>query len=127
MAEGPVVVGLGDLRRALAGVGADAAGELRAALLAGARVVAADAVRRAPRRTGRLAASVRAGTDRRGALVRAGNDSTVPYAGVIHYGWPARHIAPQPFLDDAVRASAEEVVRRAADALDRLIARHFPS
>jgi hypothetical protein len=57
--------------------------------------VAAQAGRAAPRRTGRLASSVR-------VLGSTGKDVTVGsslvYAGVIHYGWPRRGIAANPFL-----------------------------
>ena len=33
----------------------------------------------------------------------------VPYAGPIHFGWPARNIEPQPFLYDALDDKADEV------------------
>jgi hypothetical protein len=59
---------------------------------------------RAPRRTGRLAGSVRGSGTKTVATVRAGRAS-VPYAGPIHYGWPARRIAPNPFLTDAAHAT----------------------
>jgi len=36
--------------------------------------------------------------------VQAGRAS-VPYAGPIHWGWPARNIEPQPFLTDAAVAT----------------------
>jgi phage gpG-like protein len=47
--------------------------------------------------TGRLAASVRGSGTKAGAIVRAGS-AALPYAGVQEWGWPARHIAAQPFL-----------------------------
>lgn len=52
--------------------------------------------------TGKLAGSLRAGRGKTKAVVRAGG-ARVPYAGVIHYGWPARNIAPNPFITDALR------------------------
>ena len=46
----------------------------------------------APRgRTGRLAGSVRIGATQKAGIIRAGRKS-VPYAGVINYGWPRRRI-----------------------------------
>lgn len=54
----------------------------------------------APKRTGRLAASVRGSGTNTAAVVRAGFAS-VPYAGPIHWGWPARNIKAQPFLSEA--------------------------
>lgn len=59
---------------------------------------------RAPRRTGRLAGSVRGSGTKTQAVVRAGRAS-VPYAGVIHYGWPGHHIAPNPFLIEAAHGT----------------------
>lgn len=58
--------------------------------------------------TGRLAGSVRAGRGKTKAVVRAGG-ARVPYAGVIHYGWPARGISPQPFLVSALYATRSSV------------------
>lgn len=57
-----------------------------------------------PRRTGRLAATVRPAGTKTAAVVRAGF-ATVPYAGPIHWGWPARGITAQPFLSDAATAT----------------------
>lgn len=58
--------------------------------------------------SGRLAASLRASRAKNRAVVRAGG-ARVPYAGPIHYGWPARNIEPQPFLADALREQRSQV------------------
>lgn len=64
--------------------------------------IAAPAVRaRVPRSTGKLASSVRAGATRRAGVIRAGRKS-VPYAGVINYGWPGRHIQGRFFANEGV-------------------------
>lgn len=56
-----------------------------------------EAVARAPRgKTGRLAGSIRAGR------------KTVPYAGPINYGWPARNIRPRTFVNDAVASTESQ-------------------
>lgn len=57
-----------------------------------AGVVASDASKRAPRRTGRLAGTIEAVDDPkdRWPLVRAGAKGDVPYGGPIHFGWPTR-------------------------------------
>jgi hypothetical protein len=104
--RGPLVEveGMANLRRLLRRIGPDLLPHLRAAHQAVARTVTAAARPRAPHRTGRLAASVRPGATVAGALVRAGN-GRVPYAGPIHYGWPARHIAAHPFVIDAARST----------------------
>lgn len=52
--------------------------------------------------TGRLAKSTRAGATRKAGVIRAGRKS-IPYAGVINYGWPRRHIGGQLYLNNAVK------------------------
>lgn len=61
-----------------------------------------------PRVSGTLASTIRAGKGKTKAVVRAGG-AKAPYAGVVHYGWPARHIAPQPFLSDALMRKRTDV------------------
>lgn len=74
--------------------------------------IALPAVRQlAPRsKTGRLVSSVRAGATQKAGVIRAGRKS-VPYAGVINYGWPARRIKPRLFVNNGV-ASTEGAWRR---------------
>lgn len=94
---GPVleVHGLRELRRNLRRLEDDAA-DLKEANATAAQTVAAAAAARAPKRTGRLAASIRGNR----AVGRATVKSlpSVAYAGPIHWGWPARHIDGQPFI-----------------------------
>lgn len=63
----------------------------------------------APRVSGRLAGSIRAGATRRAAVIRAGNNrksaSGVPYAAPIHWGWPRRGISANPFLSYSAQAT----------------------
>lgn len=64
-------------------------------------------VARTPRGpTGRLAASVRGSGTKTASYTRAGRKS-VPYAKPIHWGWPKRHIRPQPFAWEVVNAYRE--------------------
>lgn len=95
------VEGLRDLSRAMRRADADLA-ELKDANARAAAYVAAVAAARAPHRTGRLAASVR-GNRAQGAAVVRGGGARVPYAGPIHWGWPARKIAARTFVVDAAR------------------------
>lgn len=53
-----------------------------------------------PRRSGRLAGSIRGNRAQSKAVVTAGRAS-IPYAGPINYGWPARGIAPSGFMQKA--------------------------
>ena len=97
------VQGLRELQRSLRRLQADTA-DLKTANATAAATVAAAAQLRAPRRTGRLAASVRGNRAAGRAQVRGGG-ARVPYAGPVHYGWPARGIEPQPFVIDAAQAT----------------------
>lgn len=97
------VDGLPQLRRQLRQLVGDAS-DLKEANAAAASIVANAAASRAPRRTGRLAASVRGNRAVSRATVSAGG-AAVPYAGPIHWGWPAHHIAPQPFVVDAAQVT----------------------
>ena len=68
------------------------------------------ASRLAPRRSGKLASSVRGNRAKGKAVVTAGR-ATVPYAGPINYGWRKRSIAPAAFMQ---RADAQLEDRAAA-------------
>lgn len=84
--------------------------------------VASNAEARAPRRSGRLAASIRPqGTQREGRV--AAGRASVPYAGPIHWGWKARNIEPQPFLTDALEAEQNTILDIYLVETDRLIDR----
>jgi hypothetical protein len=97
-----------------------AKGRLRVLNLEAAEVVKQKADGLVPRRTGKLARSVRAAASQKSARVRAGYQR-VPYAGPIHFGWPARGIRPNPFLYDALDARRGQVVEVYERGIDRLI------
>ena len=89
-----------------------------------AAIVIDGAKRFVPVRTGRLAASIRDGSTQRMGRVRVGSAS-VPYAGPIHFGWPARAIKPQPFIYDALDGRRDEVVRVYVRRIDSLTVKYF--
>ena len=62
-----------------------------------------------PTLEGTLRGTVRAGRGKTKAVIRAGG-ARAPYAGVIHYGWPARNIRARPFLADAVQATRSQTL-----------------
>lgn len=76
--------------------------ELKDLNRAAADAVAPVAVSNAPRRSGRLAADVRTAGTQRAGIVRVGR-AGLKYAGPIHWGWPARRIAAQPFAANAAQ------------------------
>lgn len=86
-----------------------------------AEVVKTTAQGIAPVRSGTLRNSIRAGASYKTGIVRAGKAS-VPYAGVIHFGWPRHHIAPQPFLYEALDKRRTDVERKYRANLDKLVA-----
>jgi hypothetical protein len=57
---------------------------------------------KAPRRSGALASSIESGASASEAFAGAG----APYARPIEFGWPARGIRPQPYLEPAADESA---------------------
>jgi len=115
------VEGLAQFVRAMKAAEVDV-DDLKDANQAAGAIVLNAAQARAPRRTGALAGSGRANRAVRKAVIRFGS-ARVPYAGPIHWGWPRRHIRPQPFALDAAQASepvwlgiyARELVKIAAE------------
>lgn len=95
------VEGLKRLRKDLRAMGDDLS-DLKDVNAQVAQLVAARAASRAPRRTGRLAASVRGNRALSRATVLAGR-SAVPYAGPIHWGWPSHGIEGNPFMSEAAQ------------------------
>lgn len=93
------VDGLGKLKRELRGLGDDLA-DLKDANAAAGQLVAHAAAPRAPHRTGRLAASIRANRAAGKATILAGGARLI-YAGPIHWGWPGHHIEANPFISAA--------------------------
>jgi phage gpG-like protein len=83
------------------GQATDELANLEDAATATGDLVAAEAGRRAPRRTGRLSSSIVAGVGPNQTVV----GSDLVYAPVIHWGWPARNIEPEPFLVEAAEAT----------------------
>jgi hypothetical protein len=114
------VEGARELRKALKTVGDEAKAGLKDVNVEVAEIVARAAVTRVPARSGALRETVRAAGAQTRASVKAGFKK-VPYAGVIHFGWPARKIAPQPFLYDALDARRDEVVDTYANGMADLL------
>lgn len=128
------VEGLNELRRAFRDASVyGVPNAVKTANLSAAQFVAQKAAPQAPRRTGRLAASVRALGSLTAGRVRAGNAS-VPYAAAIHWGRkvgnvgrpPGNRIAPnripgRPFIWDTVQQSQAEIADLYEQIVDRLV------
>jgi HK97 gp10 family phage protein len=133
MAAGIQVNGLRELRRELKRVSADLPKELAQANHDAAEIVAAEARRRVPVRSGKLRGSVRSLRGQARGVVAAGRAS-VPYAGVTEFGGRIRRfhsssktrIPAQPYLYPALADKRDEVVEHYGDALDSLLHKAFP-
>lgn len=115
------VEGAKELRRTLKRAGDDL-GDLKSAHAEAAGIVTAASRMRAPKRTGRLAASVRGSGAATTATIRAGR-SSVPYAGPIHWGWPARNIPANPFIANAAQDTEPVWARRYEAAVEKILHR----
>lgn len=96
--------------------------DMKAVFLKIGNMVAGNAQSLAPRRSGRLAASIKPSKTKNKALVRAGS-ARVPYAGVIHYGG-YNNINANPFLTEAVRQSQSKAVQEMEDGLQDLLRKY---
>lgn len=117
------IEGLREVQKALRDVGNNLLNEMKPTHLKAAEIVVEGAKRIAPVRTGRMAASIRAAAVRTGGRVRVGS-SGVPYAGPIHFGWPARRITPQPFVYEALDPRRDEVAAIYAERLNDIIVKY---
>ena len=116
------VKGATELRRALGRMGASTA-DLTAINRAAADIVATEARTIAPVLSGRLRRTVSPRARKTSGSVSAGRGRAVPYAGVIHFGWPAHGIEPQPFLYDALDFRKGEVIDKYREHVAGLVNR----
>jgi hypothetical protein len=118
MADAVRVSGIGELQAGLR--------EIMAQLqdLKVVQEIAADAANLAasfaPRRTGRLRASIKGSKSKNRAQVRAGG-ARVPYVAPINYGWPKRNIAPALFMQKADNVMKPKLPGILDAAITRLI------
>jgi HK97 gp10 family phage protein len=84
-------------------------------------IVAVAAKSLAPVLTGRLSATIVSSPTQYQGRVRVGRGQSIPYAGPIHFGWPARRIKPQPFIYEALDGRRDEVLRTYETRMSQLI------
>jgi hypothetical protein len=117
------VQGLRTLRRTLKEAGHSLDHEFRDAHKAVADIVVRAARPRTPvgpDAGGHMRDDIRGAGQAAAAVVRVGRASR-PYPGVIHWGWPARHIPAQPWLYDAAVASQQQWTGTYLSALEKII------
>lgn len=77
---------------------------------------------RGPNKSGALMGSVRSTATLRSGRVAAGKKS-VPYAGPIHWGWPARGIAANTFLLDALDMRETRAIDVVTEHVEKIAAK----
>lgn len=85
-----------------------------------ADAVAGESKNYVPVVSGGLQGSIRAAASKTSGRVKAGFKA-VPYAGPIHFGWPARFIKPQPFIYDAIDKRRDQIKDRYEQLIKKLI------
>jgi len=88
-----------------------------------AEIIISETKKYVPVLSGALAAAVRNASTKKSAKVRAGS-AAVPYAGPIHFGWPARSIRPNPFIYEAIDSRRDEVKDRYENLVEKLITKY---
>lgn len=113
------VEGLSSLVRNLQRLGVEV-GDLREAFGRIAEEVKPDYQAVTPVRSGRLRGDYRASKAKGKANLYVGRAS-IPYAGAINYGWPARNIAPANFIAKGDETAAPKASVSLEEEISRLI------
>lgn len=84
-------------------------------------LVVPPAISGAPVKTGRLRNTVKARKYPNKVEVQAGNNTTVPYANPIHWGWKVRNIEPNPWIEEIRDAKFDAVVEIFIEETNKVI------
>lgn len=122
-ASGIKVKGYRSAIKALQAIGVPDA-EIKAAGSEAGELVAREARTLVPVRTGALRNTIKVSKALKSVSVKAGNNTRVPYANPIHWGWFKRHIKPQPFFSKALGITRDEVFRNYYAKLETLITKN---
>ena len=117
------VEGLAELNKALRAFSSDTRNDMKETHRRAGQIVVDGATRLVPVRSGALLASLRSAPTQRQGRVRVGS-AAVPYAGPIHFGWPARNIRPNPFIYAVLDARRDEVMRLYEERIGQLITKY---
>ncbi|MCT2043397.1 hypothetical protein M3D15_08675 [Pseudoclavibacter alba] len=113
------IEGTRQLRRSLRAAGDDLS-DLKEAHREAAAIAAEASADLAPKKSGKLAESIRSAGTKTFGEVRAGKKA-VPYANPIHWGWFKRGIKPQPFASRGAQDSEGRWIRVYDTALENAI------
>lgn len=118
------IEGLREITRDLRALSKDSRDDMKDTHRKAGEIVAVAAKPLAPVLTGRLSSTIVSAPTQRQGRVRIGRGASVPYAGPIHFGWPARRIKPQAFIYEALDGRRDEVLQAYARRMDQLITKH---
>lgn len=122
MAAAIEVTGIRELNKALKGVGDDFEDLKDANQLLG-QLVANRATALVPVRSGKLASSIKTNRAKNKVTISAGRAS-VPYAGVIEYGWGKHGIKARPYLNKAVNEKKGEIKEKYEENIKNIIKKY---
>jgi hypothetical protein len=129
--DGIKVQGLEDALKALKAIGTPTA-EVSAAAQQAGEIVASMSRSLVPVRSGKLRATIKSKKQARKVLVSAGNNTTVPYANPIHWGWyydknnfVKKNIMPNPFFAKALGLTRQQVYENYFNSINKLFNRYY--
>lgn len=125
------VENLSQVIKALQAIGTPTA-EISAAAKEAGDIVASTAKGIVPVRSGALRSTIKAKKQARKVLVSAGNNTRVPYANPIHWGWfydrenfIYKNIMPNPFFAKALGLKREEVYKTYFENMNKLFNKYY--
>jgi hypothetical protein len=129
--DGIKVQGLNEALRALKAIGTPVA-EVQAAAQEAGEIVASMSRSLVPVKSGKLRATIRAKKQARKVLVSAGNNTRVPYANPIHWGWyydknnfVKKNIMPNPFFAKALGLTRQQVYETYFTNINKLFNKYY--
>jgi HK97 gp10 family phage protein len=137
--SGLKVIGTKELYQSLKIIGTPQK-EINAANREAAQEILQDARRLVPVRTGRLLRTLKIKATARQIAISAGNETSVPYANPIHWGWTEvskshkgtaatwqkKNIKPQPFMARALGYNRKEILANYYKQMEKLINSQMP-
>jgi HK97 gp10 family phage protein len=128
--SGIKVAGLNQAVRALRAIGVPSS-EIGEASQEAGELVANTARSLVPVKTGALRATIKAKKIARKVVVSAGNNTKVPYANPIHFGWnydkknlQAKNIRPRPFFSNALQRTRTQVYQTFFASMEKLFQKY---
>jgi len=78
-------------------------------------------------RPGKLDKTIKVVASAKSAAIKAGSAARVPYAAVVHFGFPRRNIRPNRFLFRAMARKGKEVGEKYESEIQSLVREHLES